>query len=87
MSVRIPVAPITLDGRLDTGVLTTPRVVVDPLTEAITIRLPRTWGPDTTLRVTLCMVVDGEEYKAIGQSTGGVRFWPDGRVVETYRLR
>ena len=82
---QLPVAGVTLATRqavtltAASGQFQTAKIAVSPQTSQITVRLrrpttlaPLAWLPSATVRVTLGIIVDGVEWRATTEVTGGV---------------
>lgn len=73
--------------------LQSPTVSIGQLTSAITVKLrrpttsqPLNWSANSTVRVSLVFLVDGIEYRAVGQVSGGIRLDRDGGEIPEYSL-
>src|SRR5574343_336123 len=91
MAKLIASRSVTLNNQ--TRQLQSPTVTVDPLTSQIQVRLqrptttqPLSWNSNSTIRVSLVFLVDGVEYRCVGQTSGGVRIGKDGAEVPEYVL-
>jgi len=90
MATLAPRQLVTLDA--GTRRVETIFVPVDPQTDVLEIRLrrptttaPLAWAATGVCRVSLILAVDGQEYRAVGQVSGGIRVDQSGEVSE-YRL-
>jgi uncharacterized membrane protein YgcG len=88
LAVSVPVTLSALNP-----VFRTPPVPLGALTAAITVTLqrpttarPLRWDSTGRLRVSLVMVVDGVEYRATGQTSGGIRLDRSGNEASEYVL-
>lgn len=82
---------VTLNAR--TPILQSPTVSLDVLTSNLTVKLQRPtstngldWPANATIRVSLVILVDGQEYRCTGQTSGGIRTGPDGNELSEYVL-
>jgi len=73
--------------------LQSPTVPLGQLTSSITVKLrrpttaqPLNWNANSTIRVSLVLLVDGVEYRAVGQVSGGIRLDRDGGEIPEYSL-
>lgn len=69
------------------------RIAVPALASEIVVRIqrpttaaPLNWDSNGTMRVTLGLVVDGQEFTCVGQVTGGVRTHAGGQDLSEYSL-
>ena len=91
MSVLVTQRLLTLNAA--TPLFQSAPVAVDPLTDAITLRLrrpttaaPLAWLATAVLRVSLVLVIDGEEFVCSGEVSGGIRLNGLGIEIPDYRL-
>ncbi len=87
------VVPRTISLSAGNPTFQSARIAVPALTTALTVALarpttavPRAWTTAGTVRVTLAMVVDGQECRVVGQATGGIRLTETGAEAAEYRL-
>jgi len=73
--------------------LQSPTVPLGQLTSALTVKLqrpttaqPLNWSANSTIRVSLVFLVDGIEYRAVGQVSGGIRLDRNGGEIPEYSL-
>lgn len=73
--------------------LQSPTVPLGQLTSSITVKLrrpttaqPLNWNANSTIRVSLVFLVDGIEYRAVGQVSGGIRLDRNGGEIPEYSL-
>jgi hypothetical protein len=90
----IPRQMVTLNGVTDSGIFETTSLAVGPQVESITVQLrrpttaaPLAWSSTGTLRTTLVLKVDTQEYRCIGQVSGGIRTGEGGVEASEYSLK